>query len=386
MHWSEQLALILRDTPFPWLAFSAAEMLQNTYQQLDSWLHITALVTSLSQTIAKWTLTVYRDFWHLVVSFSVAYHSGPKTDFADICSRSMLFQTSHLAGSYPERPPMMNMATQTDSTYARLFHYIDPGRLISPAPTQFLTRVLRRTISKPLMQLSDKFYEAMNGRIIIRLDVGGIPFTTTLDTLTCIQDSRLSRAFLKLFNPSVNLSHEDFEISKLSDGSYFIDRDGKCVDSLVGISFYYIIQYLRRMNKDPDPFHHSIPELDICLSEMKDLTMLSLLIDECEFYGLNQLEQLLLRGKDKIILQKRLGFFYPILETAGLVTKRTIQETLHLMVGISSYPSCQCTPRRMSRYFHDIYSEFVEWLAEEDILHTLAAISVLFSFLWVILK
>jgi len=63
---------------------------------------------------------------------------------------------------------------------------------------------------------------------IVRLNVGGKSYMTSITTLTKIKDSMLSR----MFSPD-----NSGMLKRLDDGSVFIDRDGKI--------FRYILEYLR---------------------------------------------------------------------------------------------------------------------------------------------
>jgi len=67
----------------------------------------------------------------------------------------------------------------------------------------------------------------------IKLDVGGIKFSTTLTTLTSDADSMLSAMFSGRFS-----------LERDEDGSIFIDRNGKY--------FAYILEFLRTGDLDPN--------------------------------------------------------------------------------------------------------------------------------------
>lgn len=70
------------------------------------------------------------------------------------------------------------------------------------------------------METEDKFPK------IIRLNVGGISFTTSLDTLLSDENSMLALMFSGRYN-----------VEKDEEGRYFIDRDGT--------HFRYILNFLR---------------------------------------------------------------------------------------------------------------------------------------------
>ena len=66
---------------------------------------------------------------------------------------------------------------------------------------------------------------------IVELSVGGVNYTTTLQTLTKDYESKLYRMFV---------NGED--LVKMDSGKYFIDRNGKY--------FEYILEYLRDPESD----------------------------------------------------------------------------------------------------------------------------------------
>lgn len=77
---------------------------------------------------------------------------------------------------------------------------------------------------------------------IVRLNVGGTRYTTSLSTLLSIKGSMLERMFSNLLqadddDETNNYESNVFGLEKDQDGYYFIDRDGP--------SFRYILLYLR---------------------------------------------------------------------------------------------------------------------------------------------
>lgn len=63
---------------------------------------------------------------------------------------------------------------------------------------------------------------------IVDLNVGGVTYTTTKETLLSIKDSLLAAYFKE---------DSDLKLPKDSQGRYFIDRDG--------VLFRYILDYMR---------------------------------------------------------------------------------------------------------------------------------------------
>lgn len=86
----------------------------------------------------------------------------------------------------------------------------------------------------------------------IKLDVGGVRFSTTLSTLCCFPASTIAAMF-----------SGRHELHTDSDGTYFIDRDGT--------HFRYILNFLR----NPDDFVLDIPDI-----YLKELQL------EAKYYGL----------------------------------------------------------------------------------------------------
>ncbi|XP_003374071.1 BTB/POZ domain-containing protein KCTD16 [Trichinella spiralis] len=82
---------------------------------------------------------------------------------------------------------------------------------------------------------------------IIELNVGGKKYQTTLNTLTKDTGSWLGRQFMQTESPEMSPStdYSDKEQSSamllVSDGSYFIDRDGNL--------FRYVLEFLRNVEE-----------------------------------------------------------------------------------------------------------------------------------------
>lgn len=106
-------------------------------------------------------------------------------------------------------------------------------------------------ISRLWQQLRDEYdriediYKVQKGRI--KLDVGGHEFTTSVFTLTRVQDSMLAAMF-----------SGRHEIKQERDGSVFIDRDGT--------HFRYILNYLR----DSDCSFDALPRSKQILRELRN--------------------------------------------------------------------------------------------------------------------
>ncbi len=90
---------------------------------------------------------------------------------------------------------------------------------------------------------------------IIKLDVGGIRYKTTLNTLLSYPESMLSNMFsskhkLNDVSDGYYFIDMDRELNIDSDGYYFIDRDGEI--------FKYIIKFLRAKTLDLEDLSNSI--------------------------------------------------------------------------------------------------------------------------------
>lgn len=94
---------------------------------------------------------------------------------------------------------------------------------------------------------------------IVNLNVGGVKYTTTIETLTSVPESYLSALF-----------SGRWEATRTSEGAVFIDRDGS--------TFRYILYYLQ--NKDRTFFWKNLP---------LDVKERHLLLGEAEYYGLEEL-------------------------------------------------------------------------------------------------
>ncbi|GAB1603056.1 uncharacterized protein LOC115215506 [Argonauta hians] len=107
-----------------------------------------------------------------------------------------------------------------------------------------------KEVSRLWQQLKDEYsrienvYTMQKGRI--KLDVGGHEFTTSVFTLTQVQDSMLAAMF-----------SGRHEIKQEADGSVFIDRDGT--------HFRYILNYLR----DSDYSFEALPRNKQVLRELR---------------------------------------------------------------------------------------------------------------------
>ncbi|CAI9729603.1 protein CROWDED NUCLEI 3 [Octopus vulgaris] len=108
-----------------------------------------------------------------------------------------------------------------------------------------------KEVSRLWQQLKDEYnrienvYTVQKGRI--KLDVGGHEFTTSVFTLTQVQDSMLAA----MFSGRHEIKHE-------VDGSVFIDRDGT--------HFRYILNYLR----DSDYSFEALPRSKQVLRELRN--------------------------------------------------------------------------------------------------------------------
>lgn len=106
---------------------------------------------------------------------------------------------------------------------------------------------------------------------IVSLNIGGIVYTTSVDTLTQ-EDNSL---FAVMFSGKHPLKRQP-------DGTYFVDRDG--------MNFRYILNYLR----DGEDAIHTIPEEERILREV---------LREAKYYRLHRLETMLQNKVGKLVGQ-----------------------------------------------------------------------------------
>ena len=100
---------------------------------------------------------------------------------------------------------------------------------------------------------------AVGNSTVIELDVGGMYFPTTLDTLLSVEDTVFKNRF-----------SGDYAAEPMLRGRYFIDRDGK--------HFGFILNYLRS------------PGLP---NSVKDMTVLQELRTEADYYGITSFVHLI---------------------------------------------------------------------------------------------
>jgi hypothetical protein len=97
--------------------------------------------------------------------------------------------------------------------------------------------------------------DLISNRAIVRLDVGGVKFTTTTETL-CQESSLLSQLFTR-----------DCPLPKTVDGFYFIDRNGTTFDR--------ILNWLRNQSLPPSAY--------------RDDDVYFYLLQEAKFYKISSL-------------------------------------------------------------------------------------------------
>ncbi|KAI3384399.1 hypothetical protein SNEBB_006939 [Seison nebaliae] len=115
---------------------------------------------------------------------------------------------------------------------------------------------------------SSKVLSTNMAQRIVRLDVGGTSYTSTIKTLTTENGSMLQKWFRAFHDNESNID-ESGRFLKISDEKVFIDRDGQL--------FRYILDYLR--------------QLDISLPN--DFQEMERLRSEASFFGLNRMVKII---------------------------------------------------------------------------------------------
>ena len=176
-----------------------------------------------------------------------------------------------------------------DGTHFRfILNYLRNGKLTLPEGATFLKELEEEAefyqIQGMLMELKSLMSTRTTpstGTSVIKLNVGGEFFTTSLQTLTKDPSSILAAMFSSgpHLNPFINLTGYGGKPQPSDDGSFFIDRDGK--------HFRILLNYLR--NKE------------LILPEDASDTFLKELEAEAKFYKIRGV----INGLDEILENRR---------------------------------------------------------------------------------